>query len=179
MARLVALLRGINVGGRNLVPMAELKAMAAALGWDEPQTYIQSGNLVFKAAGSAAALERALEAALEQKPGIRTDVLVRTKAQWNAIVAANPFRADAEKDPNLVLCGIPKKGLAGGAAEALAARAAAGERVREAGGVLWFHYPEGAGRSKLTPALIDRSAGSPVTARNWRTMLKLGEMLAP
>lgn len=179
MTRLVALLRGINVGGRNGVPMAKLKAICAGLGWDELETYIQSGNVVFKAAGAAPALERALEQALETELNVKTDVLIRSKAQWNRIMASNPFASEAEAQANYVLCGIAKKALAGGAAAAVAEKAAAGERVREGGGVLWFHYPVGVGRSKLTTALIDRAAGSPVTGRNWRTMVKLQQMLAP
>jgi uncharacterized protein (DUF1697 family) len=179
MTRLVALLRGINLGSHNKVPMAQLKAICCGLGWDEVETYIQSGNVVFKAGGTAAALERALEAALESELGVKTPVLVRSKSEWNGIVAANPFPAVGEREANRLLCGVSKKPLDGGAALALAERAVAGERVREAAGVLWFHYPEGVARSKLTPALIDRAAGSPVTARNWRTMVKLGEMLAP
>jgi uncharacterized protein (DUF1697 family) len=179
MARLVALLRGINLGSHNKVPMADLKAICIGLGWTEVETYIQSGNVVFQAAGSAAALERALEGALESELGVKTPVLVRSKSEWTRIVGSNPFAAEGEREANRLLCGLSKKPLAGGAAQALAERAVAGEQVREDGGVLWFHYPEGVARSKLTPALIDRAAGSPVTARNWRTMVKLGEMLAP
>lgn len=179
MTRLVALLRGINLGSHNKVPMTDLKAICIGLGWTEVETYIQSGNVVFKAAGSAVALERALEEALESALGVKTPVLVRSRSQWTRIVGANPFPAEAEREANRLLCGLSKKPLAGGAAEALAGRAVGGESVREAAGVLWFHYPEGVARSKLTPALIDRAAGSPVTTRNWRTMVRLGEMLAP
>jgi uncharacterized protein (DUF1697 family) len=176
MARWIALLRGINVGGRNAVPMAALRTLCASLGWRNVETFIQSGNVVFDADGPGAVLESALEKALQEAFGFAPAAIVRAAAAWTGMLAANPFTAESEAEPNRVLLGIPKGSLARGAAQALEARAAAGERVREAGGLLWFHYPQGAGQSKLTPAMIDRAAGSPVTSRNWRTALALGEM---
>jgi uncharacterized protein (DUF1697 family) len=174
--RWIGLLRGVNVGGRTRVPMAELRALCAGLGWSDVATYIQSGNLVFAADGRAADLEAELEKALAKQMQVGTAVLVRSAAEWKNLIAANPFAKASEKEPNRVLLGLSKAPLDSGAAAALRAKAAAGERVEAAGGALWFHYPEGVGRSKLSPSLIDRLAGSPVTARNWRTVLKLGEM---
>ena len=175
MARLIALLRAVNVGGRKL-PMADLRALAGELGWEEVETFIQSGNLVFDAPGTAEALEARLEEALTERFGFHSDVMVRSAAQWAKLMAANPFGEASVAEPNRVLVGIPKSRLSSGAADAIGARASAGERVEEAGGALWFHYAAGVGTSKITPSLIDRAAGSPVTARNWRTMLKLKEM---
>jgi len=176
MDRFIALLRGINVSGHNKVPMAELRALCADLGWQGAETYIQSGNLVFTAAGEAADLEQLLEARLGRAFGFTPAVMVRTAAQWKALAAANPFAAASHAEPNRVLMGITKSPPAPGAAEALEARAAAGERVVAAGGALWFHYPIGVGTSKLSPALIDRAAGSALTARNWRTVLALSKI---
>lgn len=175
MARLIALLRAVNVGGRKL-PMAELRALCGDLGWTDVETYIQSGNLLFTAAGGPDALEAVLEKAILDRFGFHSDVMVRSAAQWARLVEANPLPKESEAEPNRVLVGIAKKKLEPGAADAIAARAVADERVVAAGGALWFHYPAGAGTSKITPSLIDRAAGSPVTARNWRTMLKLQEM---
>jgi uncharacterized protein (DUF1697 family) len=169
-------LRGVNVGGRTRVPMAALRALCADLGWREVETWIQSGNLVFAAGGRAPDLEARLEGALAEHLGVTTTVLVRTAAEWKRVIAANPFEEASDKAPNRVLLGLSKAPLEPGAAAALRARAADGERVEAAGGALWFHYPAGVGRSKLSPPLIDRLAGSPVTARNWRTVLKLAEM---
>ncbi len=176
MARLIALLRAVNVGGRKL-PMAELRALCGELGWTDVETYIQSGNIVFTAAGRPDVLETGLEKAIQARFGFHSDAMVRTAGQWSRLIEANPMPKESEAEPNRVLVGIPKKQLAPGAADAMAAKAAAGERVAEAGGALWFHYPAGVGTSKITPSLIDRAAGSPVTARNWRTMLKLREMV--
>jgi uncharacterized protein (DUF1697 family) len=177
MAGWVALLRGINVGGHAKVPMAELKALAGRLGWSGAETYIQSGNLVFDAEGRAAEIETALEGALQKAFGFTPATIVRSAEQWQALLGGNPFGTEAEADPSRVMVGLAKAKLAKGAAGAIEARGAAGERVRQAGEALWFHYPQGAGQSKITPAQVDRAAGSPVTARNWRTVLKIAEML--
>src|SRR5687767_9415059 len=133
MAGFIALLRGINVGGRCKVPMAELRALCGGLGWSDVRTYIQSGNVVFEASGTASALEAKLEKALGEEFGFTPAVMVRSAAAWNALVQANPFPKESEKEPNRVLIGISRKKPAAGAAAALEARAVAGERVREAG----------------------------------------------
>jgi len=177
VAKFVALLRGVNVGARTKVPMAELRALCTTLGWTSVETYIQSGNVIFEAADEVAALEAALGTALGPSFGFTPAVMVRSAAQWQQLAAANPFPEAAAEAPNLVLMGLAKRPTAPEAAAALQVRAVHGERVALAGGALWFHYQGGVGTSKLSPALIDRLAGSPLTARNWRTVEKIGEML--
>lgn len=173
MGRMVALLRAVNVGGRKL-PMAELRALCGELGWADVATYIQSGNVVFAATGRPAALEAGLEKAIEARFGLAVPAIVRTAAEWADYPGANPF---PDEPPNRVMLVLSKAPPAKGADEAIQARATAGEQVTRAGDALWFHYPEGAGTSKLTPALIDRAIGSPATARNFNTVMKLKEML--
>jgi uncharacterized protein (DUF1697 family) len=175
MARLVALLRAVNVGGRKL-PMAQLRALCGELGWEDARTYIQSGNLVFAATGKAEALETKLEEAIKDRFKLDVPVIVRTAAQWAAYVAANPFPKVATEAPNRLQLLVSKRKPDAGAARRLMERAQAGEAVEMAGGAIWFHFPDGVGTSKLTPALIDKAAGSPSTGRNWRTVLKLQEM---
>ena len=126
MARFIALLRGINVGGRGMVPMAELRALCDGLGWRNVATYIQSGNVVFDASGETAALEKGLEAALGAKFAFAPAVIVRTASAWKACVAGNPFAAESAKEPNRVQLGLAKARPRAGAAEALEERAAAG-----------------------------------------------------
>jgi len=157
--------------------MAELRAACEALGWQDVATYIQSGNVVFTADAAPAELEATLEKALAARFGIEVPAIVRTAASWSALVAANPFPAEAEREPNRVQLLVSKAPPAEDAADRLAARAAGGERVRAAGGALWLYYPAGIAGSKLTPALVDKAAGSPATGRNWRTVLALGELL--
>ena len=177
MGRMVALLRAVNVGGRKL-PMAELRVLCGELGWTDVATYIQSGNVVFTAPGKPEAIEVALEAALAKQYGMDVPVIVRSKAEWAKYQAENPFPQEAKDEPARLMLVVTKRPPAAGAAEAIEARATEGERVRRAGDVLWFHFPNGAGASKLTPSLVDRAIGSPGTARNYNTVMKLKEMLA-
>jgi len=173
---MVALLRAVNVGGRKL-PMAELRALCAELGWTDVATYIQSGNVVFSADATPQEVETALEAAVAKTWGYDAPAVVRTAPQWAALAASNPFPDVGEAEPSRLMLLVSKDPPADGAAETIEARATAGERVRASGGALWFHYPHGAGTSKLTPSLIDRAVGSPGTARNWRTVQTLLGML--
>lgn len=178
MGRFVALLRGINVGGANRMPMAELRDHCAGLGWRAVETYIQSGNVVFTADAKASRLEAELEKEIERRFGLRIPVVVRSAAEWPKLAAANPFPGAAETEPNRLMLILSKKAPDPDAAAAIQERAKADERVAQAGGALWIHYPQGAGTSNLSPSLIDRLVGSPATSRNWRTVLKLKDMLA-
>jgi len=177
MTRFLALLRGINVGGNKKVPMAELRALAEGLGHSEVATYIQSGNLVFTASGTAAKHETALERALAKHFGFPVETLVRDAKAWSTLIAANPLAKLAEKDPAHILVGLAKAPLRKEVLAELRERARGSERVELAGGALWLHYADGVARSKLTPAVLDRAAGSTVTARNWRTVQELARML--
>jgi uncharacterized protein (DUF1697 family) len=172
----IALLRGINVGGHKTIPMSDLRALAAEIGWDHAQTYIQSGNLVFAASGRASVLETQLEQAIEGHFQLSVPVIVRAAADWARYAEDNPFPEAVKSGPNHVLLALCKAPPRPGAAFALQERADGGERVVQAGDALWIHFAGGIGRSKLSPAVLDRIAGSPVTARNWTTVLKLRDL---
>jgi len=172
----IALLRGINVSGHNKIPMAELRSECGGLGWGDVQTYIQSGNVVFAADAAAAALEAELERAIERRFGLSIPVIVRAATDWPAYVEGNPFPEASEKAPNAVMLALSKAPPKADAEKGLRERATYGEHVVRVGDALWIHFSNGVAKSKLSPALFDRLAGSPVTARNWRTVLKIGEM---
>jgi uncharacterized protein (DUF1697 family) len=174
----VALLRAINVGGTAKLPMADLRTLCTALGWQEVRTYIQSGNIVFQAEGASTDLETRLEEAVEEKFGFARPVIIRSMVQWQTYAAGSPFRQVQEDEPNRLMLCLAKGVMLPDAADRLRERATAGEQISQKGDALWIHYPDGAGNSKLTPALFDRAAGSPVTARNWRTVTRLQGMLA-
>lgn len=157
--------------------MADLRGLAGDLGWTRPETYIQSGNLIFEAAGERPALEGALEQAIEREFGLSIPVIVRSAADWPAYVGGNPFPAAAEHEPNRLMLLLAKRQPDAAATQALQERARDGERVALEGDALWIHYAGGAGTSKLVPALIDRLVGAPCTARNWLTVMKLGTLL--
>jgi uncharacterized protein (DUF1697 family) len=174
----LALLRAVNVGGKGLVSMDELKAMLADLGFQRPRSLLQSGNLVFDAEAEPETLESMLEAEMARRLGVATDVLVLGPAEWDALVAANPFTDEAESDPGHLLAMALKTAPPAGAIDALRAAIAGPERVALTGRALYAYYPDGVGRSKLTNAVIERRLGVRGTARNWNTVLKLAAMLA-
>ena len=176
MTRLIVLLRGINVGGHRKVPMEALRELCRELGFSRVESYIQSGNLVLSAPEGPEAVVARLEPALEERFGFAIDLVARTAEQWARYAAGSPFPEAAEQQPNLLHLALSRQPMKPGALEALRERAVAGELVESAGDGLWVHFPSGVARSKLSPAVFDKAAGSPVTARNWRTVLKLHEM---
>ena len=101
MTTYLALLRAINVGGRNAVAMSDLRGLPEKLGFTDARTLLQTGNLVFSgSARPSAALERELEAAAKKRLRLETDFLVRTDKEWERLVGANPFPAEAKDDPS-------------------------------------------------------------------------------
>ena len=178
LRRCVALLRGINVGGNTRLPMQPLRELCEELGWREVQSYIQSGNVVFSADATAPELEAELEQGVKRRFGLSVPAIVRGGADWIAFVAGNPFPGESAREPNLVMLALAKSPPKADAEGALRERATNGEQIVRVGDALWIHFAGGAGRSRISPGLLDRAVGSPVTTRNWRTVLKLDEMLA-
>ena len=108
MSRVVALLRGINVGGHRKVPMADLRELAGEIGFRDVRTYIQSGNLVLAADVGAPDAATQLEGALERRFGFHVDVVARTAVQWARYAAGSPFPEAAEAEPNRVMLLLSK-----------------------------------------------------------------------
>jgi uncharacterized protein (DUF1697 family) len=178
MVNYVALLRAVNVAGRNPIAMSDLRQLAGQLGLDAPRTLLQSGNLVFgSAARQTSDIERLLESGASARLGLETNFMVRSAADWQDIVDGNPFPREARNDPGHLLVMVFKQ--APGSADVKALRAAiVGREVVEAVGAhAYLVYPDGIGRSRLTTALIERTLGTRGTGRNWNTVLKLGALL--
>jgi len=174
MKHWVALLRGINVGaagkGRKRVPMAELRELAEGLGWQQVQTYIQSGNLVFASKGTAGKLAAALEGAIRDHFDFDVPVVVVAHGDLERHEADGPFADVADERPNLVHIGFTAKRPGRGVAAELEPYCQNGERVAVQGAVLWVDYANGVARSKLTPAVLDRAVGASITFRNVKTL---------
>lgn len=177
MNRSIALLRGINVGGHRKVPMARLRKLAESIDLEEPETYIQSGNLVFRSAGDPRGTEARLEKAIEAEFGFQVPCVVRTAEQWAGYITGNPLREKGEEDSRLLMLALSTEPPTTEVAAQLEERGDRGEIVREAGDALWIFFAGGSARSRITPQLMDRLFGSSVTTRNWRTVLKIGTML--
>ena len=178
MTSFVALLRGINVGGYKAVSMTALRELGESLGFAEVATLLQSGNLIFKAKDSnAGKIEADLAKAAEKKFGHRIDFFVRDGKEWKAIMARNPFGAEAADDPShlVVMCLRDKPGAK--ALDLLKAAIKGREYFHAEGRGLYLVYPDGVGRSKLTGALIEAKLGTSGTGRNWNTVRKIGELL--
>jgi uncharacterized protein (DUF1697 family) len=158
--------------------MSELRTVVTKLGWTNVVSYIQSGNLVFDAAARAGQVEERLEEAIKRRFQIEVPVIVRSAREWDGYIKSLPFRNEAKSTPQFVQLGICKTSPNRTAAAALQERGRNSERVKQAGDALFIHFPEGVGKSKITPAVLDRLVGSPVTMRNWLTVVKLGELAA-
>jgi uncharacterized protein (DUF1697 family) len=174
----VALLRAVNVAGHGIVSMATLRETVTGLGLRDVRTVLQSGNLVFGAdRRPPASVERLLEQAIETRLNVRTDCLVRTAREWEALVADNPFPDEALRSPGRLIVMCLKTPAAAPALERLKAAQRGPETLRAAGRQLYIVYPDGVGRSRLTGAIIERTLGTRGTARNWNTVLKLAALV--
>jgi uncharacterized protein (DUF1697 family) len=172
----IGLLRGINVGGHNKLPMVQLREIAASIGLVDVRTYIQSGNLVASTTGDPDDVAPALAAAIRSTTGLEIPVIVRTAEQWSDLVGANPFRdaVDPGRHVHVVFLSAPASAAIG----AFDASPFAPEALVVSGSHVYLHLPGGMGRSKLAVAVNrvpDVAAG---TARNWNTVLQLAELAA-
>jgi uncharacterized protein (DUF1697 family) len=171
----VALLRGVNVGGRAKIAMADLRDTCAAAGCEDVVTYIQSGNVVLRSRLGAERLRMVLEAAIAERFGFQPAVMIRTGAEVAAVVAGNPY---AGRDPAHVHVGFLHAAPDAATGKCLAGLDCAPEAVTVAGRDLYLYLPNGMGRAAL-PVRVDRCL-RPVelTVRNWRTVTKLAELAA-
>lgn len=172
MKKYIALLRGINVGGNGKLPMKELTAMLESLGCRDVQTYIQSGNAVFRAEGTAALLTTRIRDIIQKEKGFSPAILLLTDKQFAEVIAANPYPTDEGKALHFFfLFEKPAKPDLDG----LKKLKAASEDFTLTGSVFYLHAPDGIGRSKLVEK-VDRCLGVETTARNWNTIAALATM---
>ncbi|WP_165944773.1 DUF1697 domain-containing protein [Saccharopolyspora terrae] len=169
----VALLRAVNLGSHARLPMARLREMLGELGWQQPRTYLQSGNAVFTAPLAADEVAVSLREKLSAD-GLDTEVMIRPGDHLRALAAAgHPFAAPGVEHPKLQVA-FPLHPV--DARRVAAMPVPGGEAARAADGEVFLHYPDGVGRSKLTTAHLQRHLGTPVTCRNWKTVCALAQM---
>ena len=178
MTTYIGVLRAINLGSHNKIAMSDLRAMLReGRLLEEPKTLVLSGNVVFKSAiSSADKVEQLLEAASTKHLGVTTDYFVRSAKEWQAIIAANPFPKEAKTDPGRLVMMCLRDAPSPAQVKALQAAIKGREIVKAKGKQAYFVYPDGMGRSKLTIKMIEKALGTRGTARNWNTVLKLGEL---
>ena len=171
----VALLRAINVGGRNVVPMAALRTLFEAHGAAAVSTYIQSGNVVFThPERDGAKLGAKLEAAVAGAFGVESRIVLRTFAELAAVAQATPFGPDNAKTHVVFLEREP----AAAAVQELAALDLAPDRAAVIGSELYLSYPNGVSGARRSGAQLERILGVAGTARNWNTVTRLADMAA-
>jgi uncharacterized protein (DUF1697 family) len=176
MTRYALLLRGVNVGTKNSLPMAELRAMLMKIGCADVQTYVQSGNAVFGTKLAEAALTKAIERALEAYMGRPIATTLRTLYQMRAIVDSNPFAEVATKPAYLCVTFLSHAPTKAEVAP-LYAQDWKPELFKAVGKEIYTWHPNGQGRSALAAALGRLPLRGAVTTRNWNTVQKLVEML--
>jgi uncharacterized protein (DUF1697 family) len=169
----VAMLRGVNVGARNKVRMAELEALFFDLGHTDVVTYIQSGNVVFTSAErSSARVAEGIEQGIARDLGLDVTTLVRTRKELAAVAAANPFVGRGAELSRLHVTFLAERA---GAELAGSIDPSAGGRDEFAvvGREVYLHCPGGYGTTKLNNAFWERRLGAQATTRNWNTVTRL------
>jgi uncharacterized protein (DUF1697 family) len=174
----IALLRAVNLGPHNRVPMAALRELVLDVGLTNARTLLNSGNIVFEAGRrSPAAVEQLLEAETARRLGVRTDFMIRRAAEWDALIEANPFPDVVRREPHRLLVVCLKAAPAAAVSRAFEQMTrSGGEQVRIVGAQVYTVYPDGVGRSTLTMAIIEKALGTRGTGRNWNTVLKLARL---
>jgi uncharacterized protein (DUF1697 family) len=172
----IVLLRGVNVGGRNRVPMGALREALEAAGFKDVVTYVQSGNIVLESGAKPDALARDVEAAIANTFDLEIAVVVRTRAQLAKIVSHDPLGELAGDEAKLYQVSFCAEKPDKDAVAKVAERAVHGERLLAHGREIYAWFPHGVGRSKLAAQLSKQKLGTVVTARNWTTVKKLLEL---
>ena len=167
----IALLRGINVGGKNKLPMEGLRAIFKAQGCASVRTYIQSGNVVFENPEATNLAER-ISKAITERFGYSVPVVLRTAAEFNQAAANNPFLRRGA-DPKALHVGFLSTAPPSEAVQALDPNRSPPDEFVVLGREIYLHCPNGVARSKLTNAWFDSKLGVVSTMRNWNTVTKL------
>jgi len=176
MPVIISMLRGVNVLGRNKIKMDALRALYESLGLRDPQTHIQSGNVIFRTqARDLVRLARRIENAIERRFGFRPNVIVRTASELRGVIARNPFAKRRGLDPSKLLVSFLASDPGLEARDKVLRIKADPEELWIDGRELYVYYPHGMGRSKLPPVL-DRTLKTPATARNWNSVTRMLEM---
>jgi uncharacterized protein (DUF1697 family) len=177
MAVVISLLRGVNVGGHNKIQMESLRALYESLKLRDPQTYVQSGNVVFRTQErDLTMLARRIENKIEQSFGFRPAVILRTPSELRDVIARNPFAARRGIDPSRLLVTFLAGDPGAEAREQLRKINAEPEELHIAGRELYIYFPNGMARPKLSWVAIEKKLKTSGTGRNWNSVTKLLEI---
>jgi uncharacterized protein (DUF1697 family) len=173
----IAMLRAVNVGGHNLIKMQELRTLCAALKLRDAQTYVQSGNIVFRTdERDLPALTKKIENGIARKFGFRPVVVLRTVAQMRDVIARNPFAKRGGIEPSRLLVTFLSGQPSAEAREKVRAMKTEPEEVWVDAREVYIYFPNGMARPKLSWPAIERVLQVIGTGRNWNSVTKLLEM---
>ena len=174
MPVLISMLRGINVGGHNKVNMTALRALFESLKFEDPRTYVQSGNVIFRSKEKISpALAKKIQNAIEGEFGCRPEVILRTAEELRRVIAASPFDSRRKLEPGKILVTF-LDGEPGPEAHAvLLSLKSYPEELHLKGRELYIYFPDGAGRSKLPWSSLGKHFKTVGTARNWNSVTRI------
>lgn len=177
MGVIISMLRGVNVGGHNKIKMEELRKVYASLKLRDCQTYVQTGNVVFRTEErDLGALRERIEKKIESRFGFRPDVIVRTSAEMRDAIARNPFAARRGVEPGKLLVTFLASDPSKEALTKVLAMKFAPEELRLSGREVYIYFPNGMGETKLSWTAIAKTLGTTGTGRNWNSVTKMMEM---
>ncbi len=177
MAVIISMLRGVNLGPHRRLKMEELRALYESLKLREPQTYVQSGNVIFKTdEQDLIKLVKRIEGGIEKKFGFQSDVVVRTVAELRGVIARNPFAKRRGIEPSRLLVTFLAGDPGAEARERVLQIKSDPEELRIDGRELYTYFPNGMARPKVSWATIERALKVSGTGRNWNSVTKMLEM---
>ena len=177
MTVVISMLRGVNVGGHNKIKMDALRALYESLKLRDAQTYVQSGNAIFRTdERDIPRLTKRIEDGIDRKFGFRPDVILRTAAEMREVIARNPFEKRRGIEPSKLLVLFLASDPGAEAREKVLQIKCDPEELRIEGRELYIYFPNGIGRSKLSAAKLEKTLKTPGTGRNWNSVTKMLEM---
>jgi uncharacterized protein (DUF1697 family) len=176
MPVLISLLRGVNVGGHGKIKMDALRDLYVSLKLEDPKTYVQSGNVVFRSRSSdLPKIAARIQSAIEQNFQVRTAIILRTVEEWRAAMARNPFASRNLEPAKILVTFLASEPRPEALKKALAVPAAL-EELHILGREAYTYFPNGMGQSKFNWAAVERALGIPVSGRNWNSVVKILEL---
>jgi uncharacterized protein (DUF1697 family) len=173
MPVLISMLRGVNVGGHNKIRMDDLRALYESLKLEDPRTYVQSGNVIFRTKEkNSAALAKKIQSAIERTFKCRPDVILRTTGELGEAIAASPF-ASRGLEPGKILVTFLATEAGPDAPTTLLSFKSYPEEIHLKGRELYIYFPDGAGKSKLPWSRVEKLLQTKGTARNWNSVTKM------
>jgi uncharacterized protein (DUF1697 family) len=177
MPAIICMLRGVNVGGHNIIKMDALRALCESLKLKSSKTFLQSGNVVFLSNESnLLSLSQRIQDSIERNFGFRPDVVLRSSCEMRHVIARNPFASRHGIDPAKLLVTFLATEPAKQAREALAKFETRGEELHFHGNELYIYFRKGMGQSKLSWPALEKALNTSFTGRNWNTVTKLFDL---